>query len=168
MTARRSVGERALEATCGGLAAILGGGGLAVALFANIMVSVGSTVVTRVPLCVPSPCVQASIAPIPRQTITHSSIAAGGITGGLEVFVIVVSAVLVAIAVGAVFHGLTSRLPWLVLLCSATGVLLLGTLLSGFSIGLFFVPADVLAIAAVALGLAQAAPPPRPVTFPGR
>jgi hypothetical protein len=168
MIARRSVAERVLEATCGGLAAVLGGGGLAVALFSNIMVSVSSTVVTRVPLCVPAPCVEASIAPIPRQTITHSSIATGGITGGLEVFVIVVSAVLLAIAVGAILHGLTSRLQWLVLLCAATAVLGLGTLLSGFTIGLFFVPADVLAIAAVALGLAQVAPPPQPVTFPGR
>jgi hypothetical protein len=46
--------------------------------------------------------------------------------------------------------------------------LLLGTLVSGFTLGLFFIPADVLAIAAVALGLAQVAPPPQPVTFPGR
>jgi hypothetical protein len=168
MTARRSVGERALEATCGGLAAIVGGGGLAVALFSNIMVSVSSRVITTVPVCVPAPCVQASIAPIPRRTITHGSIAAGGISGGLEVFVIVASAALLAIALGAILHGLTSRLAWLVLLCSATAVLLLGTLLSGFSIGLFFVPADVLAIAAVALGLAQVAPPPQAVTFPGR
>jgi hypothetical protein len=168
MTARRSLAERVLEATCGGLAAVLGGGGLAVALFSNIMVSVSSTVVTRVPLCVPAPCVQASIAPVRRQTITHSSIAAGGISGSLEVFVIVVSAMLLAIALGAILHGVTSRLPWLVLLGAATAVLMLGTLLSGFSIGLFFVPADVLAIAAVALGLAQVAPLPRPVTFPGR
>jgi len=165
---QRPAGQRLAEGVCGVVAAVLGGGGLAVALFSNIMVSVSGTVITRVPLCVPAPCVQASVAPIPRQTITHSSIASGGISGSLEVFVIVVSAVLLAIALGAILHSLTSRLPWLVLLCSATAVLLLGTLLSGFSIGLFFVPAVVLAIAAVALGLAQVAPPPQPFTFPGR
>jgi len=163
----RPVGLRVAEATSGGLAALLGGAGLNFALFANTMVSVGSTVSVRaVPICVPTPCPQAPFAPVLRQSITHRSIASGGISGILEIVVIAIIAVLLVIAVGALLHGITSLLPWLVLLCLATGVLLGATVVTGFSIGLFFFPADVFALLAVGFGLAQIAAPPRSYPLP--
>jgi hypothetical protein len=106
------------------------------------------------------------VAPIIRETITHRSIADGGISGGLAGVVIAVVAVLLVIAIGAVLHSITSWLPLLVLLFIATGMLLFVTVLTGFSIGLAFLPADALAVAASALGLARVLEPPRPVTRP--
>jgi hypothetical protein len=168
-TANDNRGKPFAETICGVLAALLGGAGLAVALFSDSMVSVSGTVITSsVPLCAPAPCAQASVTTNQTESVTHTSIAAGGISGTLEVFVIGVIVVLAVIALGAVMHGMTARVFWLVLLCLATGLLLLATVLTGFSIGLFLLPADALAVAAAALGLAQVAGPPRPVTFPGR
>jgi hypothetical protein len=160
-------GMRIGEAICGVLAAVLGGAGLAFALFASTIASVGATVSVRaVPICVPTPCPEASVAPIIRETISHRSIADGGISGGLAGVVIAVVAVLLVIATGAVLHSITSWLPLLVLLFIATGMLLFVTVLTGFSIGLVFLPADALAVAASALGLARVLEPPRPVTRP--
>jgi hypothetical protein len=163
-----NMGTRIAEAICGVLAAALGGAGLAFALFASTIASVGGTVsVHAVPICVPTPCPEASVAPIIRETITHRSIADGGISGGLVGVVMAVVAVLVVIALGAVLHSITSWTPWLVLLLIATGLLLFVTVLTGFSIGFAFLPADALAVAASALGLARLLDPPRPVTLPG-
>jgi hypothetical protein len=159
---------RIAQGTCGGLAAALGAAGMAFALFSNSMVTVSYAVITTgVPICTPTPCPQVPIKTIPTQTVTHSSIAASqGVTGTLEVFVLGVGLVLIAIALGAIMHGITTSTRWLPVLWISTGLLLLATLLTGFSIGFAFLPADAFAIAASALGLARLLEPPRPATLP--
>jgi hypothetical protein len=158
---------RIAQAMCGGLAAALGAAGMAFALFSNSMVSVSYSVVTTgVPICTPTTCPQVSVKTIPTQTLTQGSIAGGqGISGALEVVAIGVGVVLVGIAVGAIMNSATGRRGWLLVLFPATGLLLLATLLTGFSIGFAFLPADAFAIAASALGLARLLEPPRPVTL---
>jgi hypothetical protein len=165
---RANSGIRIAEAICGCLAAVLGAGGLAFALLSQSVVSVSYAVITTsVPICAPGPCPQASFTSIGRETVHGSSIAAGqGITGTLGVFVIGAGLVLAAVAVGAIMHGVTSHKWWLGLLWPATGLLLLATLLTGFTIGFAFLPADAFAIAASALGLARLLDSPRPVTRP--
>jgi hypothetical protein len=157
--------ERWLEALCGTAAAVLGAAGLAFALLSESVASVGYSVITIVvPACAPTRCPQASAPPISKQTVTQGSIAGGqGISGALEVVAIGVGVVLVGIAVGAIMNSATGRRGWLLVLFPATGLLLLATLLTGFSIGFAFLPADAFAIAASALGLARLLERPRPL-----
>jgi hypothetical protein len=109
--------------------------------------------------CAQPPCPQTTVGIQPERTVTHTtSLAAGGISGTLDVVIAVVVLVLLAIAVGAILHGVSHRMPWLLLLCLGTTLMLGLTILAGFSIGVFFMPADALAVAAVALALTNLAP----------
>lgn len=154
----RPTGQGLAEAVCGSLAALLGGASLAVALFADTMVTVSSRY-GAIAACAQPPCPHPTVGIQPERTVTHTtSIAAGGISGTLEVAIAVVVLVLLAIAVGAIVHGFSHRTPWLVLLCLGTTLILGLTLLTGFTIGFVFMPADALAVAAVALALTNLAP----------
>ena len=152
------------EAGTGLGATLVGLAGLAVALFANIEMSV-STRIATVAVCATPPCPALSALPQPAQTVTQAhSLASGGISGTLAVAVAAVVVGLLAIGVGAVAHALTNRRSAFVVLCAATLALLLLTFLTGFSIGFLFLPADALAMAAVAFGAVRLNP--RPVGAP--
>jgi hypothetical protein len=153
MTRRDLPGWGIAEGACGALAALLGVAGLAVALFADTMTSVGASA-GSVAVCSRAPCAQATVAPRAETVVSHSSIAAGGISGPLQVVIAVVLLVLLAIAVGAIMHAFSHRRPWLVLLCLGTAMMVGVTVITGFSIGFLFAPADALAVTAVALALA--------------
>jgi hypothetical protein len=145
------------EAACGMLAAFLGVVLLVLALFADTITSVRGSA-GAIAACAQAPCPPPTYNPPSATVVTHTSIAAGGISATLEVVIGVVVLVLLAIAVGAIMHGLSRRVPWLVLLCFGTALMLLITVVTGLSIGLLFAPADALAVAAVALGLTQPGP----------
>ena len=156
---------RVAEAFCGILAAAFGAAGLAFSLLSDTVVIVKSAVITvGVAPCASQPCPQPSVPARATETVTHSSIASTqGIGGVLEFFVIAVGVVLLVIAVAAVIHAVTNGLPWLVLLGAATALVMVATVLTGFSIGLFFIPADFGAVAAVAIGIARFASAPNRV-----
>ncbi len=140
------------EAGTGLAASLVGLAGLAVALFANIEVSV-STRIATVGVCATPPCPVLSALPQPARTVTEAhSLASRGISGALLIVVAVVVAGLVLIAAGAMVHAFGNRMSGFVLLCVATLALFGLTVLTGFSIGLLFLPADGLAVAAVAFG----------------
>jgi len=148
------------EAGTGLAATLLGLAGLAVALFANIEMSV-STRVQTVVLCATPPCPALSALPQPARTVTEShSLASRGLSGALLVVVALLLAGLIAIAVGAGVHAFANWTAGFVLLCVATLALFLLTFVTGFSIGLLFVPADALAIAAVTFGAMRLGPRP--------
>jgi hypothetical protein len=148
------------EAGTGLGATLVGLAGLAVALFANIEVSVGTRIAT-VGICATPPCPMLSALPQPARTVTEAhSLASGGISGTLAIFVAALVVGLLAIAVGAAMHAFGNRMSGFVVLCIATLTLLLLTFLTGFSIGLLFTPADALAIAAVTFGALRISPRP--------
>ncbi|HXA42890.1 MAG TPA: hypothetical protein VNV65_08275 [Candidatus Solibacter sp.] len=148
------------EAGTGLGATAVGLAGLAVALLANIEVSV-STRIATVGVCATPPCPALSAIPQPATTVTRAhSLASGGISGALAVVVAAVVVGLLAIAAGAALHAFTNWTLGFVVLCVATVALLGLTFLTGFSIGLLFLPADALAIAAVTFGAMRLGPRP--------
>ena len=148
----RITGTALAEAGAGLAAALLGGAGLAFALFGNILVSVSTSVAT-VAVCATPPCPSISALPQPPRTVTVArSLASGGLSGPLKVFATAVVLALVVMAVGALAHAFANRLSGFVLLCVTSAALFGLTVLTGFSIGLLFLPADALAVAAVTLG----------------
>ncbi len=148
------------EAGTGLGATVVGLAGLAVALFGNIEVSV-STRIATVGVCATPPCPALSAIPQPSTTVTQAhSLASGGMSGTLAILIALVVAGLLAIAVGAAVHAFASWMSGFVVLCAATLALLGLTFLTGFSIGLLFLPADALAIAAVTFGAMRLSPRP--------
>lgn len=78
------------------------------------------------------------------------------ITQGLDVPLLVgigiVVGLLCCVAGGAVWHAATARTLPLVILWIGAGVLLVGSVLGGFSIGFFFLPSAITGVAAAGVG----------------
>jgi hypothetical protein len=56
----------------------------------------------------------------------------------------------------SIWHSLSRSVAALILLSASTLMLMIWTVLGGFSIGLFFIPADLLALTAVIAGIVAA------------
>jgi hypothetical protein len=89
------------------------------------------------------------------------SIAEMSLNPGSATFLLLMLLAMAAVAVGAARHSRGHGGPWLAILATGTLMLVLGTILSLFSIGLLLVPALLAALVALAGGLALTAHRPR-------
>lgn len=124
-----------LELISGVLAGVLGLAALGVALFAPL----GTRCVTTTTSPNASGCSPVSL--VQMQSLDSLSFAIL-LFGGLSLAILLIT----------LAHSLTRSLPLFILLWVFTGLLWFATLLGALSIGLFFVPADILALVAAIAG----------------
>lgn len=135
--------SRRIELMCGVLSGVLGLAALGVGLFAPLGI-------------------QCTAAPGPSSTggcVGVSLVQAQGLAS-LSFAITLFGALSVGIVLFAVWHSRARQLPALVLLWTCTALLYFATLLALLSIGVFFLPADALALVAGVAGIAtQSASP---------
>lgn len=150
----RSAFLRRVEVVSGMLAGLIGLAGLAFAVFGPTYQQVVTATVTSgngIPMTT-------------TRTETAASLAQQGLEAITIIFLLLMLLAVLGVAAGAYLHARQSAGTGMLVLAVSAGLLGAGVLLSGFSIGMFLLPAAILGIAALVAGSLA----PRPADVAGQ